>query len=191
MRRSLFCTLLSGLRFHPCVGKNTAPAALSRDPWRFRVLKILSSHHLRPRIPMAFLVSCSMADYLNISDFLSPVDLSEISADEYREGQIGRMASIYGGHGDTLIDEIPDIDDVQIVLIGCGEQRGSGLIHGQSNAPDLVRRQFYSLYYWHGDVKVADLGNIREGSLFTDSYAALRTVIHELINDGKTVIILG
>ncbi len=132
-----------------------------------------------------------MADYLNISDFLSPVDLSEVSADEYREGQIGRMVSIYGGHGENLINEFPDIDDVQIVLIGCGEQRGSGLIHGQSNAPDLIRRQFYSLYYWHGDVKVADLGNIREGSLFTDSYAALRTVIHELINDGKTVIILG
>src|SRR5206468_3883844 len=105
MRQSLSCTLLSGLRFHPCGGKNTAPVALSRHPWYFRVLKILSSHHLRSRIPMAFLVSCSMADYLNISDFLSPVDLSEISADEYREGQVGRMVSIYGGHGDTLVDE--------------------------------------------------------------------------------------
>jgi arginase family enzyme len=29
------------------------------------------------------------------------------------------------------------------------------------------------------------------GSLYTDSYAALKTVVHELINDGKTVIILG
>jgi arginase family enzyme len=55
----------------------------------------------------------------------------------------------------------------------------------------VIRRHFYPLYYWHNDIKIADVGNIREGSLYTDSYAALKTVIHELINDGKTVILLG
>src|SRR5947207_977492 len=132
-----------------------------------------------------------MSDYLNISDFLSPVSLHEISHDErYKEGQFGKTISVYGLHKDTR-EEFPDLDDVQVVIVGCGEQRGSGLIHGHSDAPDRVRRQLYSLYYWHSDVKIADLGNIREGSLYTYSYAALRTVVHELINDGKTVIILG
>ena len=79
----------------------------------------------------------------------------------------------------------------QVVIVGCGEQRGSGLIHGHSVAPDVVRRHFYNLYYWHQDIRIADVGNIKAGSLFTDSYAALRTVVHELINDGKTVLILG
>ncbi len=126
-----------------------------------------------------------MSDYLNISDFLSPVSLKEISHDEgYKEGQIGKTISVYE-------EEFPDLDDAQVVFLGCGEQRGSGLIHGHSNAPDLIRRQLYSLYYWHNDVKIADVGNIREGSLYTDSYAALRMVTHELINDGKTVVILG
>ena len=69
--------------------------------------------------------------------------------------------------------------------------RGSGIIHGQSTAPDIIRRHFYSLFYWHNDIKIADIGNIKTGSLYTDSYAALKTVTHELINDGKTVIILG
>ena len=133
-----------------------------------------------------------MSDYLNISDFLSPVSLHEISHDQgYKEGQIGKTISVYDIHKDAGKEEFPDLDDAQIVIVGCGEQRGSGLIHGHSNAPDLVRRQLYLLYYWHSDVKIADVGNIREGSLFTDSYAALRTVVHELINDGKTVIILG
>jgi arginase family enzyme len=132
-----------------------------------------------------------MSDYLNISDFLSPVNLEEISQEDYREGQIGNIISSYQLGKDSEGEEFPDLDEVQIVIVGCGEQRGSGLIHGLSNAPDLVRRQLYSLFYWHTDVKMADIGNIREGSLFTDSYAALKTVIHELINDGKTVIILG
>lgn len=126
-----------------------------------------------------------MSDYLNIADFLDPVNVASISHDEaYREGQLGKTIQVYGR-------EFPDLDDVQIVLLGCGEQRGSGLIHGHTNAPDVVRRHFYSLYYWHQDIQIADIGNIKAGSLYTDSYAALKTVLHELINDRKTVIIIG
>jgi len=131
-----------------------------------------------------------MSDYLNISDFLSPVNVPEIlQHEDYKDGQIGKIISVYNiEKGD---EEFPDLDDIQLVIVGCGEQRGSSLVRGYSDAPDSIRRQFYSLYYWHTDVKIADIGNIKEGSLFTDSYAALKTVVHELINDGKTVIILG
>lgn len=126
-----------------------------------------------------------MSDYLNIADFLSPLDLPGLSHHEnYKEGQLGTAISLYA-------EEFPDLDDAQVVILGCGEQRGSGLIHGQSAAPDTIRRHLYSLYYWHQDIRIADLGNIRSGSLYTDSYAALRTVIRELLNDGKTVIVLG
>jgi len=126
-----------------------------------------------------------MSDYLNISDFLSPVNVPELSHEEsYKDGQFGKVISIYHHH-------FPDLDDAQVVIVGCGEQRGSGLIHGQSKAPDVIRQHFYPLYNWHPDIKMADVGNIRTGSLYTDSYAALKTVVHELINDGKTVIILG
>ena len=126
-----------------------------------------------------------MSDHLNISDFLTPVSLAAISHDEgYKEGQLGRIADVYQ-------EQFPDLDEAQIVIVGCGEQRGSGLIHGQSEAPDIIRRHFYSLFYWHTDIKVADVGNIRPGALFTDSYAALKTVVQELMDDGKTVIILG
>ena len=126
-----------------------------------------------------------MSDHLNIADFLSPVNLHEIAHDEsYKDGQLGNIIALYS-------EEFPDLDEAQIVIVGCGEQRGSGLIHGHSEAPDIIRRHFYSLYYWHPDIKIADVGNIKVGSLFTDSYAALKTVVQELINDGKTVIILG
>jgi len=126
-----------------------------------------------------------MSDYLNISDFLSTVDLDEISHNEdFKDGQLGKSISIYR-------DEFPELDDVNIVLVGCGEQRGSGMIGPESTAPDVIRRHFYQLFYWHTDIKIADIGNIRAGASFTDSYAALRTVVRELIADGKTVVILG
>ncbi len=124
-------------------------------------------------------------DHLNISDFLTPINMSAITHDEgFKEGQLGKIVAVYE-------DEFPDLDEAQLLLVGCGEQRGSGLIHGQSEAPDIIRRHFYSLFYWHTDIKIADVGNIRTGSLYTDSYAALKTVVQELMNDGKTVIILG
>jgi formiminoglutamase len=124
-------------------------------------------------------------DYLNISDFLSPISINEISHNEgYKEGQIGKIIAVNDS-------EFPELDDAKIVIVGCGEQRGSGLIHGQSNAPDIIRRHFYALYYWHQDIIIADIGNIKTGSLYTDSYAALKTVVQELIADGKTVIVLG
>ncbi len=126
-----------------------------------------------------------MADHLNIADFLEPININSLSQDEgFREGQLGKVMAIYG-------EEFPELDDAQIVIVGCGEQRGSGLIHGLSEAPDIIRRYLYRLFYWHEDIKMADVGNIKSGSLYTDSYAALKTVVKELINDGKTVIILG
>ncbi|MBK5272247.1 MAG: arginase, partial [Bacteroidia bacterium] len=79
-----------------------------------------------------------MSDYLNISDFLSPVSLDEIShSEEYKDGQLGNVILIHD-------QQFPDLDEVQVVIVGCGEQRGSGLIHGQSTAPDIIRRHFYS-----------------------------------------------
>jgi arginase family enzyme len=126
-----------------------------------------------------------MSDYLNISDFLSPVSLVQLTNDEgYKDGQLGKVINLF----DT---EFPDLSEAQLVIVGCPEQRGSGLIGAESKAPDRIRHHFYKLYYWHTDIQLADIGNVKAGSSFTDSYAALKTVVKELMNDGKTVLILG
>src|SRR6476661_7073793 len=97
-----------------------------------------------------------MSDYLNIADFLLPVDRNIISEDNgYKEGQIGRLIEVYE-------EGFPDVELADIVLIGCGEQRGQGL-RTEGTAADEVRAAFYQLYFWHTDVKLADVGNIRIG----------------------------
>ncbi len=125
-----------------------------------------------------------MADWLSMSDFLDPVNRYMISHDEgYLDGQIGKMIDVYE-------DTLPEIDDAEIVLVGCGEERGAGSPK-PSLAPNVIRAQFYDLYYWHQEIKIADIGNIKIGASLSDSYAALRTVVGELTGAGKTVIILG
>jgi formiminoglutamase len=126
-----------------------------------------------------------MSDKLFIADFLDPINTSMLSQDEgYKEGQFGRQ--IY-----TYEEELPILDEAEIVLVGCREQRGSNIRFLEETEADNIRREFYCLYCWHPDVKIADIGNIKRGAALSDTYAALKTVIRELNNIGKTVVVLG
>ncbi len=121
----------------------------------------------------------------SILDFLQPVNLAILSNDEgYRDTQLGR-------HIKVNEQGLPDITDVDIVIIGAGETRGAGYALNEHAAADAVRSALYSLYYWHSQVTIADLGNVKLGQSIQDSYAALRTVISELILQNKKVIIIG
>ncbi len=88
-------------------------------------------------------------------------------------------------------EEIPDLRSADIVLVGCNETRGAGQIPSGISGPDAIRREFYSLYQWHSDVNLVDVGNIIIGASLNDTYAALKTVLAELTDAGKTVVVLG
>jgi arginase family enzyme len=122
---------------------------------------------------------------LHISDFLDPVNLDELSQDQgYKEGQVGKLIEVY--------DEFfPDLFEADIVFVGCEEERGAGYDKRTGNGPNAIREQFYQLFYWHPDVKLADAGNIRSGATLADTHAALKTVVMELTGIGKTVVIFG
>ncbi|MDB5253685.1 MAG: arginase [Flaviaesturariibacter sp.] len=131
-----------------------------------------------------FAKKLAMSDYLNLVDFLEPINRDALSDDAgYREGQIGRLI-------EANEEGFPDLDRAQIVLVGCGEQRGAGL-RTASDAADEIRKAFYQLYYWHPDVAIADVGNIKAGNTAADSSAALKIVLHELMAIGKLVVVLG
>src|SRR5687768_15380726 len=110
-----------------------------------------------------------MSDVLNITDFLEPISVAELSAEqELRDGQIGKKMMVYE-------DSFPDLSKADIVLIGCGEERGNNLVIETTAAPDIIRQHLYPLYHWHHDVQLADIGNIKAGASLSDTYAALKT----------------
>jgi len=120
-----------------------------------------------------------------IVDFLEPINLHEISNDqEYKE-------TVLGNHILVFEEELPDITDVDMVLVGCNECRGMGMDIKNNNTANAIRTEFYSLFHWHKDVKIADFGNIKMGATLQDTYAALKTVVNELIAKNKKVNILG
>jgi arginase family enzyme len=124
-------------------------------------------------------------DVKHIADFLEPVNLTLLSKDEgYRDTQLGKHVLVNEG-------ELPDITNADIVIIGAGETRGAGFALKGHQSADAIRSAFYALYYWHGQVSIADLGNVKLGQNITDSYAAMRTVTSELIKLNKKVVIIG
>jgi arginase family enzyme len=126
-----------------------------------------------------------MSDELLIKDFLEPISVSQITGDEeLNDAQYGNRINIY-------TNDFPLLKDIDIVLLGIKEERGSGTGNAHSSAPDIIRKHLYQLYYWHPDIRIADIGNIRTGSELKDSYAAARTVIAALLEQKKKVIILG
>ncbi|HAO03337.1 MAG: formimidoylglutamase [Chitinophagaceae bacterium] len=121
----------------------------------------------------------------DLLDFLEPIPIHEINADEgYYEGQLARHVAIYQ-------QELPDINDASIVIIGAKETRGESILGGAESAANEIRKELYKLHYWHTDIKICDLGNVKNGANISDSYAALKTVIAALIEQKKTVVIIG
>lgn len=108
-----------------------------------------------------------------------------LSLDEdYKDGQIGKIISVYE-------EQLPELEQADIVLVGCGETRGAGVNVHTTTAPDTIRAEFYQLFYWHTDIRIADVGNIKRGASLNDTYAALKTVATALTEAGKLVVILG
>jgi formiminoglutamase len=121
----------------------------------------------------------------DFQDFLEPISLAIISEDEgYIDGQIGK-------HILTEETEYFDVNNADVVLVGVVESRGNGRRDKENNAADIIRKQLYKLHYWHADIKIADIGNIKKGATLNDSYAAIKTVLEELYIRKKTVIIIG
>lgn len=120
----------------------------------------------------------------DLEQFLEPVDIDLIRGDEaFYDRQFGRTADIFS-------EQFPDIERADVVIVGMNEYRGAGFF-SDIHPADAVRMKLYKLFYWHTDIQVADIGNVKRGASLNDSYSCLKTVLKDLAEAGKGVIIIG
>ena len=120
----------------------------------------------------------------DLHQYLSPLNVAEISGDAaYNDSQLGSVIKINE-------EDIPDLSNVNIVIVGVNEFRGNGFI-STDNSADAIRKKFYELHYWHKEISIADIGNIKAGASLNDSYSALTIVLKELFQLNKAVVIIG
>jgi len=125
-----------------------------------------------------------MSTLLEILPFTARPALPGGSETPYQPTQIGH-------HIYRIDEDHTDIDELDLIILGCGEYRGQHPSLPHSEGPNLIRAELYKLYYWHQGVRIGDLGNIARGSSLSDTRAALRTVLGELHHLGKRVLLLG
>ncbi len=102
-----------------------------------------------------------MRPNLHINDFLDPVNLQELSGDQgYRDGQIGKLI-------DAHDEFFPDLFEADMVILGCEGSKGAA--RKDQQPADVIRQEFYQLFYWHPELKLADAGNIRSGATHADT----------------------
>lgn len=120
-------------------------------------------------------------------NFLSPVSDAVLAHSELLHRQaLGREFRIHSEQ-----NGIPDLDGVNIAIIGVREQRNDINYIGTSTDFQDVRKALYSLFPGNWFTQVADLGDILPGDSVDDTYFALRTAVSVLVEKQIIPIIIG
>ncbi len=131
---------------------------------------------------------------MSIDIYLEPFDIStiqlNIDKDPNRIYNIIRNYHKLGSYQNEN-GKIEELQDFDIALIGVPEDRSSLKNKGAKDAPDNIRKYFYSLYSHWNNLKIVDLGNIKNGNTIEDTYFALKEVVEHLLENNVISIILG
>ncbi len=123
---------------------------------------------------------------MDLSVFFEPLDRTRFDVYENQKTVMGNDVKKF-----IDVEHFPDWTEYKIAIIGCGEDRGTVMNDGCAKAPDIIREKFYQLKKAKHNYKIVDLGNIRLGESLKDTYAALSTIMVELLKEGILPIILG
>ena len=120
-------------------------------------------------------------------NFLSPVSDLVLAHNELLSSQaLGRKLRIHSTqHG------IPDLDGVNIAILGVLENRNDVNYIGEEFQLNEIRKSFYALFTGSWNLTIADLGDINKGESVEDTYFALKEAITILVKKNIIPVILG
>ncbi|MBN4070349.1 formimidoylglutamase [Olleya sp. AH-315-F22] len=119
--------------------------------------------------------------------FLSPVQDLVLAHNELLSTQVlGRKLKIHSQQ-----NGIPELDDVQIAIVGVLENRNGVDYLGEEFQLSEIRKALYALFPGNWHLTVADLGDILKGETVEDTYFALQTTISILLKKSIIPIIIG
>lgn len=120
-------------------------------------------------------------------NFLTPVSDAVLAQKELLAQQaLGKKIKVHSRQ-----NGIPDLDDVQLAIIGVKETRNDVNYIGTKLHFDSIRVSLYSLFPGNWFNTIADLGDIDPGESVDDTYFAIRTAIAVLLEKNIIPIILG
>ena len=120
-------------------------------------------------------------------NFLSPVPDTVLAHNQLLAPlSLGRKIKIH-----TEQDGIPDLDNINIVILGVLENRNDINYIGEDFNLNEIRKSLYSLFPGSWSTNIADLGDIQKGESIEDTYFALKETLSVLIQKRIIPIIIG
>ncbi|WP_370227009.1 formimidoylglutamase [Mesoflavibacter sp.] len=120
-------------------------------------------------------------------NFLSPVPDTVLAHNQLLAPlSLGRKIKIH-----TEQDGIPDLDNINIVILGVLENRNDINYIGEDFNLNEIRKSLYSLFPGSWSTNIADLGDIQKGESIEDTYFALKETLSILIPKRIIPIIIG
>ncbi|WP_417557316.1 formimidoylglutamase [Mesoflavibacter zeaxanthinifaciens] len=120
-------------------------------------------------------------------NFLSPVPDTVLAHKQLLAPlSLGRKIKIH-----TEQDGIPDLENINIVILGVLENRNDVNYIGEDFNLNEIRKSLYSLFPGSWSTNIADLGDIQKGESIEDTYFALKETLSILIPKRILPIIIG
>ncbi|TMM29568.1 arginase [Polaribacter aestuariivivens] len=91
----------------------------------------------------------------------------------------------------TVQEGFPDLENVQIAILGVQEDRNSENNFGCGNDLHFIRKKLYELFPGDWSTNIADLGNVLKGNQVSDTYFAVSEIITDLLKKNIIPIIIG
>lgn len=123
---------------------------------------------------------------MEISLYFEPVDLDRIQfSKNQQENCIGNTITLLQDS-----DPEPTGTDFDIAIIGINEDRRSVNNEGCAQGPDEIRKHLYPLFN-NNRLRIADLGNIRQGLEVKDTYFAVKSVVAGMLEANVVPLVIG
>lgn len=123
---------------------------------------------------------------LDLNDYFNPVSIEKPEF-EFLNAQAGVPHNIFIH---TENNPLKGIGKFRIALLGVPDGRNSPNA-GSLRAPDSIRAELYKLSRIPGKMKIADLGNMKQGVSFGDTLAGLADVLFYLFSEKIFPVIIG
>ena len=124
---------------------------------------------------------------MDLNGYFDPVSLERPEFEYFEDNES------FSHHISVHTPDMPirELDHHQVAIIGIPED-SNAFIRGSKGAPDQIRNKLYQLRKINKNLRVYDLGNIKNGgSTVNDTYYAIRDVLLELKERNFITILLG
>ncbi|MCK4745770.1 MAG: formimidoylglutamase [Bacteroidales bacterium] len=123
---------------------------------------------------------------MDLNGYFDPVSLERPPFEYLEDGEaFSHYISVH-----TPDQPIRELDNHQVAVVGVPEDTNA-FIKGSKDAPDEVRSKLYQLRKINRNLRIYDLGNIKNTGSVNATYFALRDVILELMERNIITIIFG